>query len=87
MRGTGCGGLGVIRWAALVGVLILAGCNADQKYHLPPPDPTLAYPKFQPSAPPPEPVLSPDQQKAETESMEKSRARLNRIPPARLKGQ
>jgi hypothetical protein len=84
MRGSSGCGVGVIRWAALIGVLVLAGCNPDQKYHLPPPDPTLAYPRFKPAAPPPEPVLDPAAQAAATRSLERSRQRLNSIPPAKV---
>lgn len=82
MRGSGWS---VIRWMALVGALILAGCNADQKYHLAPPDPTLTYPKFQLSQPnPPEPVLSADQVKDTTARMEATGNRLNKVPPAQI---
>jgi hypothetical protein len=78
-------GWSVIRSTALVGTLILAGCNVDQKYHLAPPDPTLTYPTFRPSEPnPPEPVLSSDQVKADTARMEATGGRLNKIPPARI---
>ncbi|HVV93982.1 MAG TPA: hypothetical protein VHD15_11225 [Hyphomicrobiales bacterium] len=78
--------LGLVAIAAAVAA---AGCtNVEQKYHLAPPNRHEAYPTLRPRAPtPPEPVLSPDEQKAEQARLEAAGKRVESIKPARLQGQ
>jgi hypothetical protein len=84
------GGQGrIVLVAVALACAAAGGCtNVEQKYHLPPPDRQAAYPTLRPRAPnPPEPVMTPDQQKAEQTGLEAAGKRLESIPPARLQGQ